>query len=32
MVVAFWHPYIGFAIICACLILYLRPDVPGMKT
>lgn len=31
MLVAFWHPYIGFGIICACLGFYLRPDVPGMK-
>jgi uncharacterized membrane protein len=31
MLVAFWHPYIGFGIICACLTLYLRPEVPGMK-
>ena len=30
MVVAFWHPYIGFALICACLALYLRPDMPGI--
>jgi uncharacterized membrane protein len=28
MVVALWHPYIGFGIICACLTLYLRPDLP----
>ena len=32
MIVALWHPYIGFGIICACLILYLRPDIPGRKT
>ncbi len=32
MVVALWHSYVGFGIICACLILYLRPEVPGMKT
>jgi uncharacterized membrane protein len=31
MLVALWHPYIGFGIDCACLALYLRPDVPGMK-
>jgi uncharacterized membrane protein len=31
MVVALWHPYVGFGIICACLTLYLRPEVPGMK-
>jgi len=30
MVVAFWYPYIGFALICLCLLLYLRPDTPGM--
>ncbi|HEY6977672.1 MAG TPA: TMEM175 family protein [Chitinophagaceae bacterium] len=32
MVVALWHPYIGFGIICACLTLYLLPEVPGMET
>src|SRR4051812_9128379 len=32
MVVALWHPYVGFGIICACLTLYLRPEVSGMKT
>jgi uncharacterized membrane protein len=32
MVVALWHPYIGFIIICACLSFYVRPDVPNMKT
>jgi len=31
MVVALWHPYIGFAMVCACLTLYLRPGVPGMR-
>lgn len=31
MIVAFWHSYIGFGIICACLTLYLRPDIPGMQ-
>lgn len=31
MVVALWHSYIGFGIICACLMLYVRPEVPGMK-
>jgi uncharacterized membrane protein len=25
---AFWHPLVGFSIVCACLLLYLRPDVP----
>ena len=29
MIVAFWWPYIGFAVICGCLALYLRPDLPG---
>ena len=27
IVVALWHPYLGFGIVCACLMLYLRPDV-----
>jgi uncharacterized membrane protein len=27
MTLAFWFPYVGFAIICCCLLLYLRPDV-----
>ena len=27
MALAFWFPYVGFAIICCCLLLYLRPDV-----
>jgi uncharacterized membrane protein len=31
MIVALWHPYIGFGIICASLAFYVRPDVPGMK-
>jgi uncharacterized membrane protein len=31
IVVALWHPYVGFGIVCACLTLYLRPDVRGMK-
>lgn len=31
MVVAFWYPYIGFGLICLCLLLYLRPDIPGMR-
>ncbi|AYB35774.1 DUF1211 domain-containing protein [Chryseolinea soli] len=30
-IVALWHPYVGFAMACACLTLYLRPDVPGMR-
>jgi len=32
MIVALWHPYVGFGIICACLTLYLRPEVPGMES
>ncbi|WPU94834.1 TMEM175 family protein [Mucilaginibacter sabulilitoris] len=31
MVVALWYPYIGFGMICACLTLYLRPDVPAIR-
>lgn len=31
IMVALWHPYVGFGIVCACLALYLRPDVPGMR-
>jgi uncharacterized membrane protein len=23
---SFWHPIVGFSIICACLILYLKPE------
>jgi len=25
---AFWHPVLGFVIICACFLLYLRPEAP----
>ncbi|OQP52895.1 hypothetical protein A4H97_24365 [Niastella yeongjuensis] len=32
MVVALWHPYIGFGIDCACLALYLRPDLRGIRS
>lgn len=32
MAVALWHPYVGFAMICACLTLYVRPDIPIMRT
>jgi uncharacterized membrane protein len=28
-IVAFWYPYLGFALVCACLILYLWPGIPG---
>ena len=31
MGVAFWQPLIGFAIICCCLLLYLRPEIPRLK-
>jgi uncharacterized membrane protein len=31
IVVALWHPYVGFGIDCVCLMFYLRPDVPGMR-
>jgi uncharacterized membrane protein len=31
MIIALWHPYIGFGINCACLALYLRPGLRGMK-
>jgi hypothetical protein len=30
MIVAFWYPFIGFGMICCCLLLYLRPGVKGM--
>lgn len=25
---AFWHPGLGFSIICGCFLLYLRPEAP----
>jgi uncharacterized membrane protein len=31
MVLAFWFPLLGFTIICCCLLLYLRPDVPHVQ-
>lgn len=31
MLVSFWLPIIGFALICCCLMLYLRPEVPEMR-
>jgi uncharacterized membrane protein len=33
MTLAFWFPLLGFALVCCCLMLYLRPEVkiPGMK-
>ena len=30
-VVALWWPLLGMALICLCLIGYLRPDVPTLK-
>lgn len=32
MVIAFWRPYIGFLMICSCLIIYLRPEAPRRHT
>ncbi len=29
MVVSFWFPYLGLGLICCCLGLYLRPEIPG---
>ena len=31
MVMALWHPYVGFGMICVCLTLYLRPDVRAVR-
>ncbi|MFC0516740.1 TMEM175 family protein [Mucilaginibacter angelicae] len=33
MVLAFWFPLLGFALVCCCLLLYLKPEakMPGMK-
>jgi hypothetical protein len=28
-IVAFWWPAVAMALICACLVGYLRPDIPG---
>lgn len=30
LVISFWLPLAGFAVICGCLLLYLRPDVPRL--
>lgn len=30
--VAPWHPIIGIALICLCLVVYLRPEAPGLRT
>ncbi|HEY8970856.1 MAG TPA: TMEM175 family protein [Puia sp.] len=27
---AFWHPGLGFSIVCCCFLLYLRPEAPGV--
>jgi uncharacterized membrane protein len=31
MIIAFWYPYLGFGLICCCLINYLRPGMPKKK-
>jgi uncharacterized membrane protein len=33
MILAFWFPLLGFALVCFCLLLYLRPEpeLPGLK-
>lgn len=32
MVISFWFPYAGFAIITFCLVLYTRPDISSKQT
>ena len=32
MVIAFWLPFLGFALIVCSLLLYLKPSVPDMKS
>lgn len=32
MVLAFWFPLLGFALVCCCLLLYVRPDVQRPNT
>jgi len=32
MVLSFWFPYAGFAIITFCLVLYTRPDISSKQT
>jgi uncharacterized membrane protein len=27
--VAYWHPLLGFCLVCSVLVIYLRPQVPG---
>lgn len=29
MIIALWLPYVGFLLVCVCLIIYLRPGVSG---
>jgi len=31
-IISFWFPLAGFSLICVCLVLYLRPDVPKRLT
>lgn len=33
MILSFWFPFVGFALVCCCLLLYLRPEpgLPGAK-
>lgn len=28
---AFWLPYLGFGLVCCCLLLYLRPEFPNVR-
>ena len=32
MMLSFWFPYLGFAIICFCLVLYTRPGISPKQT
>ena len=32
MIISFWFPYAGFAIITFCLVLYTRPDISSKQT
>jgi uncharacterized membrane protein len=29
-ILAFWLPFLGFGLVCCCLVLYLRPEIPEM--
>jgi uncharacterized membrane protein len=31
IIIAFWFPFVGFGIICCCLLLYVRPELPEIK-